>query len=149
AFEAFSPKAFSVVTELTDRLFVAHPRLKRFMPGPWTNATFNLGTQTATCPDSTEASACGWWWQALIALGDYDSEKGGHVNLWDLASVLQCPAGSVVLIPPMMRYSIVTVQPGEQRYSITLFTPASPDWASEDWPAATYLFSTLSELART
>ncbi|KAJ7617991.1 hypothetical protein FB45DRAFT_1034229 [Roridomyces roridus] len=143
-FKAFCPKGYAIATRLVDRLFADNPTLTRVVPGPWTNAIFDLGPQTVTRPGSLLARVYSWWWIAITALGEFDALRGGHLILWDLGRVYLFPPGVTWLIPPFMTYSIAAIQPGETRYSITQYTVAPPGW--RHWPAATDVFSTEAEL---
>lgn len=145
AFERFSPKAYAVVTRLHEKLMASYPNLQRVGPGPWTTVTFDLGPQTVTPPCSGFSDVYRWWWQAITAFGDFDPERGGQLILWDQGRVVQFPAGATVLIPPLLRYSIAAIQPGETRYSMTQYAVAPAVWSR--WPAATHLYSPLAELS--
>ncbi|KAJ7106121.1 hypothetical protein C8R43DRAFT_963450 [Mycena crocata] len=58
-------------------------------------------------------------WCALVALGKYRSERGGHIIFWDLGLVVAFPASSTILIPSgIIRYSFVKVREEDRRYSI-------------------------------
>ncbi|KAJ7606056.1 hypothetical protein DFH06DRAFT_903820, partial [Mycena polygramma] len=86
----------------------------------WTSWTFDLGPQTVTRP-SIFFHHAGWCWTALTALGDFDADLGGHLILWTLGRILRFPAGTTVLLPPLLQYSIGRIRPGETRYSLTQY----------------------------
>ncbi|KAJ7606396.1 hypothetical protein DFH06DRAFT_1019373, partial [Mycena polygramma] len=105
--------------------------------------TFDLGPQTVTRPlVATDRS--GWCWIAITVLGDFDPDLGGHLILWDLGRLLRFPPGTTVLLPPVLRYSIARIQPGETRYSLTQSCAAPPGWAR--WPSPVHLFTKLQAL---
>ncbi|KAJ6460705.1 hypothetical protein C8R47DRAFT_993978, partial [Mycena vitilis] len=110
----------------------------------WTSATFDLGPQTVTVPQSPPGHVR-WCWLAITALGTFDPRLGGHIILWDIGRVLQFPPGATVLIPSLLRFSIARIQPGETRYSLTQYFAAPEGW--ERWPAATALFSKLKDVS--
>ncbi|KAJ7468816.1 hypothetical protein FB451DRAFT_1401168 [Mycena latifolia] len=139
-FAAFAPRAFGLTSSLTDTLFTTHPDLERLCSGPWTTAIFDLQTPAASAPPAIR-----WWRLAIMALGDFNPDRGGHLILWDLGCVLRFPAGTTVLIPPILRYSIARVQPGETRYSLIQYAAHSSPWSR--WPAATYLYFNLDEIS--
>ncbi|KAJ7605000.1 hypothetical protein FB45DRAFT_767775, partial [Roridomyces roridus] len=111
----------------------------------WTNLHFDLGPQTMySRPDSSPPFACPWSLMSLTVLGDYDPDEGGQIILWDFGSMVRLPPGANFLIPPLLRFSLAAVQPGETRYCITQYTRVPRGWAH--WPPATQIFSTKEEL---
>ncbi|KAJ7655778.1 hypothetical protein DFH06DRAFT_933637, partial [Mycena polygramma] len=94
----------------------------------WTTWTFDLGPQTVTRP-LLAVHQSGWCWIAITVLGEFDADRGGHLVLWDLGRLLRFPAGTTVLLPPVLKYSITRIQPGETRYSFTQSCVAPPGWA--------------------
>ncbi|KAJ7081903.1 hypothetical protein C8R43DRAFT_909765 [Mycena crocata] len=143
-FSAFAPVCFGLATSLADNLFKKHPKLERLFPGAWTSAIFELGPQYA-CAPAVFHFAVRWCWMAITALGNFDADAGGHLILWDTGRVLRFPSGSTVLIPPLLRFSIASIQPGETRYSLIQYAASSAPWAR--WPAATFLFRKLHTLS--
>ncbi|KAJ7638037.1 hypothetical protein DFH06DRAFT_1002084 [Mycena polygramma] len=87
----------------------------------------------------------GWCWTALTALGDFDADLGGHLILWTLGRILRFPAGTTVLLPPLLQYSIGRIRSGETRYSLTQYC-ISPPAARGRWPSAIHLFTKLENL---
>ena len=60
---------------------------------------------------------------AIVALGDYDPSKGGHLLLWDLKVAVRFPPGALIFLPSaILRHSNVAVGPSERRYSFTQYT---------------------------
>ncbi len=86
-------------------------------------ATFNLGPRAVSRIHLDDKNlAAGWC--AIMALGDYDYKKGGHIVLWDLKLVIEFPPGTVIFIPSaLLRHSNTTIGEGEDRMSFTQFTP--------------------------
>ncbi|KAJ7104599.1 hypothetical protein C8R44DRAFT_887054 [Mycena epipterygia] len=143
-FSAFSPRSSALAASQADTLFDANPSLERLFPGAWTSVTFDLGPQTVTLPQWS-FHHIRWLWLAITALGNFDPDKGRHLILWDLGRILRFPAGTTVLLPPILRFSIATIQSGETRYSLTQYAAAPPIWSR--WPAATALYSKIPELS--
>lgn len=105
------------------RLRRAHPNLRwNWEPCVFAAATFNLGPQSIASVHTDDKNfAPGWC--AILALGDYDYTKGGHIVLWELKIVVEFPPGTVVYIPSaILSHSNTTVAEGEKRMSFTLFT---------------------------
>ncbi|KAJ7029037.1 hypothetical protein C8F04DRAFT_923080, partial [Mycena alexandri] len=69
-------------------------------------------------------------WSVLMALGKFNSRRGGHVILWELGFVVRFPAGSSILLPTgLIHYSFVRVRAGETRYSVLQYTGSGiPRW---------------------
>ncbi|KAJ7178667.1 hypothetical protein C8R43DRAFT_871548, partial [Mycena crocata] len=143
-FAAFSPRSFGRAKTHTQAFFRSHPSLNHHFPGVWTNVTFDLGPTTVPSPQLA-SDKLRWCWLAITALGDFDADKGGFLILWDLGRILRFPAGTTVLLPPLLRYSNSQIRAEESRYSITHYAVAAPGWVS--WPTATELFSKLAELS--
>ena len=61
-------------------------------------------------------------WCAVTALGTFDSEKGGHLILWELGLVIEFPAGSTIFLPSaVVSHSNVPIAQDEIRYSFTQY----------------------------
>ncbi|KAJ8072820.1 hypothetical protein PM082_016379 [Marasmius tenuissimus] len=62
---------------------------------------------------------------AVLPIGNYNFEKGGHLILWDLKLVIQFPPGTIILLPSaMIEHSNVSIGKGERRSSITFYSAA-------------------------
>ncbi|KAJ3514367.1 hypothetical protein NMY22_g14754 [Coprinellus aureogranulatus] len=60
----------------------------------------------------------------IMALGSFDSTKGGHLVLWELKLVIEFPAGSTILIPSSIisHSNIPVASPSiEKRFSFTMY----------------------------
>ncbi|KAJ7020544.1 hypothetical protein C8F04DRAFT_1274932 [Mycena alexandri] len=123
-FAAFSPASFRLATTLSRSLFADNLKLKRPFPGVWTSATFDLSPQTVTKPQWL-CTHLRWCWLAITALGAFDYTRGGHVIFWDVGRVMEFPAGTTILLPAILNFSIARIQPGETRYSFTLLYPCT------------------------
>ncbi|KAJ7630165.1 hypothetical protein FB45DRAFT_1027398 [Roridomyces roridus] len=144
SFQRSAPKGYDIAQQLKAGLFARYPHLHPVSPGPWTNITFDLGPQAVTPPGRPDAPIARWCWLALTAFGSFDATRGGHLILWDMGKVVEFPAGTTFLIPPLMRFSIAVIRSGETRFSITQYFAPPPTWSS--WPDATHVFSTVEKL---
>lgn len=63
-------------------------------------------------------------WCAIIALGRFDPQRGGHLVLHDLKLIIPFPHGSLILIPSsFLWHSNVPIHKDDQRASLTFFPP--------------------------
>ena len=63
-------------------------------------------------------------WCHIVALGQYDPTKGGHIVLFDLKLAIEFPAGASVLIPSaILRHGNTSIQKGETRQAIIQYCP--------------------------
>jgi hypothetical protein len=124
-FRLYAPLVFAMYKETADALFDSDKSLLRnFAKCVWTAATFNFGPRTVTFPH-IDALNLAWGWCAIIALGLFNADLGGHLVLWDLKLIICFPAGSTILIPSaLLRHSNLPIQDHESRYSFTQFAAA-------------------------
>ena len=123
AFAGWAPDLFREYGVYRQRLLDNDPVLQvNFERSVWSAATVNFGPQTMCVPHLDSMNlACGWC--AIIALGNYNPDQGGHLILWDLGLVIRFPPGSILLIPSALIYhSNVAIQDGESRCSFTQYT---------------------------
>ncbi|KAL0059468.1 hypothetical protein AAF712_013776 [Marasmius tenuissimus] len=60
---------------------------------------------------------------AVLPLGHFDYEAGGHLVLWDLGLVIEFPPGSMILLPSaLIEHSNVSIAGNERRSSITFYS---------------------------
>ncbi|KAJ7107311.1 hypothetical protein C8R43DRAFT_1140287 [Mycena crocata] len=89
--------------------------------GAFSAATFQLGSNPIWPVLDYDLA---WGWCALIAFGNYNPHKGGHIILWDLNLLVRFPPGATILIPrALVRYSFVGVAAHETRHCLIQFTP--------------------------
>ena len=103
-------------------LFESDSRLQRIYHGTVFPAiSLNFGPSVATRKHKDYNNlADGLCW--IMALGNFDPTKGGHLILWELGLVVQFPPGSSVLIPSaIISHQNVGVRAGETRSSITQY----------------------------
>jgi hypothetical protein len=103
-------------------LYKADPSLERpFQRSVFAAVTYNLGPQTV-CERHFDSANLAFGWCAVTALGRFDSEKGGHLILWELGLVVEFPAGSTIFLPSaVVSHSNVPIAQGETRYSFTQY----------------------------
>ncbi|KAL0058611.1 hypothetical protein AAF712_014707 [Marasmius tenuissimus] len=62
---------------------------------------------------------------AVLPIGNYNFEKGGHLILWDLKLVIQFPPSTIILLPSaMIEHSNVLIGKDERWSSITFYSAA-------------------------
>ncbi|RDX42271.1 hypothetical protein OH76DRAFT_1363083, partial [Lentinus brumalis] len=123
AFKMFNPGMHALYSS-TMAMLCAHDDNVRpnFSKNVFGAATFNLGPQVATLVHTDHLNyAPGWC--AILALGNFDPTRGGHLVLWDLKLIVEFPPGSLIMIPSaILRHSNTPVQEGEERMSFTQFS---------------------------
>ncbi|KAI0755738.1 hypothetical protein C8Q74DRAFT_1175577, partial [Fomes fomentarius] len=123
AFELYNPRMHQEYRHTMNALCSANRRLKpNFKRNVFGACTFNLGPKVQTKIHTDHLNyAPGWC--GIIALGEYDYTKGGHLVLWDLKLVIEFPPGSLIFIPSaILRHSNTTVGDNERRRSFTQFS---------------------------
>ncbi|KAI0710977.1 hypothetical protein C8Q76DRAFT_623696 [Earliella scabrosa] len=123
SFKLFAPKLYEDYRSLMGGLRQHHPDLRpAFGNNVFVASTFNLGGNVATYIHTDHLNyASGWC--AVVALGDFNPDVGGHLVLWDLGIVLRFPPGSLLFLPSaILRHSNVVVPEGQRRYSFTQYT---------------------------
>ncbi|RPD79519.1 hypothetical protein L226DRAFT_543486 [Lentinus tigrinus ALCF2SS1-7] len=122
-FKTWQPDLYLYYEDYMLRLRRAHPHLRwNWEPCVFAAATFNLGPRSiAHIHTDHKNFAAGWC--GILALGNFDPKKGGHLVLWDLKLVIEFPPGTVMYIPSaILRHSNTTIAQGEKRRSFTQFT---------------------------
>jgi hypothetical protein len=99
------------------------PAMRRNFAGSvFAACTFNFGPH-AICARHLDFANLSWGWCAITALGDFDTDLGGHLILWDLRLVIRFPAGATILLPSaLIQHSNVPIQPHEYRASFAQYT---------------------------
>ncbi|TFK60023.1 hypothetical protein BDN72DRAFT_779930, partial [Pluteus cervinus] len=121
-FSYYAPKLYGHFCHRLRRLFEHDPSLEgNFANSVFPATSFNLGPRTVAL-DHTDAGNVGYGLCALVSLGEFDSQKGGHLILFDLGLVVPFPSSSVALLPSgILRHGNTTIQDHEQRYSIAQY----------------------------
>ncbi|KAF7350105.1 hypothetical protein MVEN_01312600 [Mycena venus] len=127
-FQTYVPDLHLYYYQMMEQLHTWNQNLRRnFLPtvSVFAAATFNFGMQTVTFPHLDFANLA-WGWCAIMALGDFDPDCGGHLILWDLKLILRFLPGCTLFIPSaLVRHSNTLVQAHKKRFSFTQYTTAS------------------------
>ncbi|KAJ6450818.1 hypothetical protein C8R47DRAFT_1329827 [Mycena vitilis] len=116
----WAPNPFSFYVESMGRFHRHYPDLHRpFTNGIFSACTFNLGPRTCALGHRDFVNfALGWC--PIIAFGNFDYKKGGHLILWDCKLIIEFPPGCTILIPSAaVFHSKIPIAPHEHRYSFT------------------------------
>ncbi|KAI0689280.1 hypothetical protein C8T65DRAFT_588782, partial [Cerioporus squamosus] len=122
-FMTYQRPMYKYYEENMGRLRRADPSLRaNWEPCVFAAATFNLGPRSVARIHTDDKNfAPGWC--GIMALGNFDYRKGGHMVLWDLKLVIEFPPGTVMFIPSaILRHSNTTIGEDEKRMSFTQFT---------------------------
>ncbi|TFK87317.1 hypothetical protein K466DRAFT_491087 [Polyporus arcularius HHB13444] len=108
-----------ILNSICDR----HPNVRRnFSNSVFAGATFNLGPRAYTVPH-TDHLNIPTGWCAVVALGDFNADEGGHLILWDLNLMIRFPRGAAIFLPSaLLTHSNTIVPEGQRRYSFTQYT---------------------------
>lgn len=122
-FASWAPNLYEHYTDMARALHGKYPDLERPFPqSVFSATTYNLGPQTVCFPHTNLANLP-YGWCAIVALGNYDPTKGGHLVLWECKLVIEFPPGSLVLIPSaIIAHSNTPLQAHETRYSFTQYS---------------------------
>lgn len=103
-------------------LYTADDTLQRpFEHSVFPAVTYNLGPQTV-CERHFDFANLAFGWCAVAAIGRFNSEKGGHLILWELGLVIEFPAGSTIFLPSaVVSHSNVPISQHETRCSFTQY----------------------------
>ncbi|KAJ7605702.1 hypothetical protein DFH06DRAFT_1275570 [Mycena polygramma] len=119
----WAPNLFSFYVDYMGRFHRHYPDLHRpFRNGIFSACTFNLGPRTCALGHRDFVNfALGWC--PIVAFGDFDYKKGGHLILWDCKLIIEFPPGCTILIPSAaVFHSNIPIAPHEHRYSFTQYT---------------------------
>ncbi|PPR06008.1 hypothetical protein CVT24_004720 [Panaeolus cyanescens] len=121
-FAMWAPNVYDYYRRQIKLLHVKMPQLKwMFYNTVWLCATINFGPHVCCLPHR-DLLNLPFGWCSIIALGDFDYKKGGHLVLHDLRMVIEFPPGCVILIPSaLLNHANTPLQPGERRMSFTQF----------------------------
>ncbi|KAF7335839.1 hypothetical protein MSAN_02330100 [Mycena sanguinolenta] len=97
--------------------------LRTFPTSAFTCVAFNFGPQVSTTLHRDWTDMAGDMC-AVVALGNFDPTKGGHLVLWELKLLVEFPPGSLILFPSaLISHANIPVGPGETRTSVVQYTP--------------------------
>lgn len=117
---AFAPRIYKLYRKHM-KVVYSKPGMRRNFPNSvYPMVTFNLGPQTVCHTHKDYANFPAWC--LILALGDFDPDKGGHIVFWELGLVIRFPPGSTVAVPSScVHHSNVPIRPGETRFSMTQY----------------------------
>ncbi|KAI0669488.1 hypothetical protein C8Q78DRAFT_943223, partial [Trametes maxima] len=124
--KVYTPRLHEYYEDTMIHLRENDPRLRPlFDKNIFAATTFNLGPQVVTYEHldnlNLPAGLC-----TITTIGDYDSEQGDHVLLWDLKLMIEFPPGMLILISSaMLRHSNTTIEKLKHRYSFTQYLAGS------------------------
>ncbi|KAJ8092969.1 hypothetical protein PM082_011289 [Marasmius tenuissimus] len=119
---SYHPKLERLYTNVKDKLRVDNPALEDPLPGCCFSAC-NLNMGRAVTLRHTDFLNLLFGQCAVLSLGTFDYEKGGHLVLWDLGLVIEFPPGSMILLPSaLIEHSNVSIAGDERRSSITFYS---------------------------
>ena len=98
-FLLYPPRLYVYYEKVTSGLLDHDNSLKKMFDNCiFAAATFNVGPNVCTYVHTDHLNfAVGWC--AVMALGTFGHEKGGHLVIWDLGLVIEFPPGSLIFIP--------------------------------------------------
>ncbi|KAJ6488302.1 hypothetical protein C8R47DRAFT_978900 [Mycena vitilis] len=146
----WAPNPFSFYVEYMGRFHRHYPDLHcPFANGIFSACTFNLGPRTCALGHRDFVNfALGWC--PIIAFGDFDYKKGGHLILWDCKLIIEFPPGCTILIPSAtVFHSKIPIAPHEHRYSFTQYTAGGLfRWVERGFKSEEDYFASLSAEGR-
>ncbi|KAG6809769.1 hypothetical protein H0H92_014808 [Tricholoma furcatifolium] len=122
-FKTWAPKLHAAYAENMAALRAWNPDLCQ----TWDNSVYaawacNLGPQTV-CYRHKDAANLPYGLCAITSFGSYDFTRGGHLILWELGLVVECPPWRTSYIPSSpIEHSNTSITPSETRYSATQYT---------------------------
>ncbi|KAF7799759.1 hypothetical protein EIP86_011001 [Pleurotus ostreatoroseus] len=122
ALAQFAPKLYLEYHTQLGKLFKKYPALRRLFPNSvFAAASFNFGPHAVTRSHADHGNrAIGWC--AILAAGDYDPTRGGHIVLESFKLIIEFPPGAIVLIPSATCvHSNTPIQEHETRLAFTQY----------------------------
>ncbi|KAK1234648.1 hypothetical protein PQX77_002151 [Marasmius sp. AFHP31] len=120
--KVYYPKLETLYSNVKEKLRVDNPQLVDPLPGCCFSAC-NLNLGRAVTLRHTDFLNLLFGQCAVLALGDFDYKKGGHLVLWDLGLVIEFPPGAMILLPSaLIEHSNVSIAGDERRSSITFYS---------------------------
>ncbi|KAF7776560.1 hypothetical protein Agabi119p4_4953 [Agaricus bisporus var. burnettii] len=91
--------------------------------GIYTSKSSNYPPRAYTAPHR-DVMNLAFGWCAVFALGSFDATHGGHLVIHNLRIAIEFPHASCILLPSsILWHSNVPIASGEQRASLTFYTP--------------------------
>ena len=127
AFKAYGKRTFDYMKTTMEALQVSRNSSKENLKlkKPYNDkvkafscCSFNLGEQFIFFLHLNDGNLAQLWC-SITPVGWFDPRIGGHIVLWDYRLVVEFPPGSTMLLPSaLVRYSNISIHPGESCYSI-------------------------------
>lgn len=116
------PELHQYYAKMLEALHCHDSKLKNIFPGSMFATTmYNLG-QWTICFEHKDFGNLAFGMCSIMALGDFDPRKGGHLILWGCELVIEFSPGATILIPSAtMSHSNATMSEGEKWYSFTQY----------------------------
>ncbi|KAJ6517541.1 hypothetical protein C8R47DRAFT_1000536 [Mycena vitilis] len=145
----WAPNPFSFYVKYMGRFHRHYPDLHcPFANAIFSACTFNLGPRTCALGHRLVNFALGWC--PIIAFGDFDYKKGGHLILWGCKLIIEFPPGCTILIPSAaVFHSKIPIAPHGHRYSFTQYTAGGLfRWVEHGFKSEEDYFASLSAEGR-
>lgn len=123
SFKLYAPRLHAYYEHILTTLERNDEKVERvFDNNAFAGTTFNLGPKVTTYVHTDHLNfAPGWC--AVVALGKFDPEKGGHLVLPDLGLAIEFPPSSLIFLPSaILRHCNAAIGEHETRYSFTQYT---------------------------
>lgn len=122
-FRNVAPKMHCEYNYILSTVCKDNPTLRKNFPNSvFAGVTFNFGPQACTVEHKDHLNIPTGWC-AVVALGDFDADEGGHLIVWDLKLMIRFPRGGVIFLPSaLFSHSNTVVPKGQRRYSFTQYT---------------------------
>ncbi|EKM74526.1 hypothetical protein AGABI1DRAFT_47819, partial [Agaricus bisporus var. burnettii JB137-S8] len=126
AMDVFAPNLFRYYQDhirlLEDNHNYRHLR-HNLRNGIYTSKSNNYPPRAYTAPHR-DVMNLAFGWCAVFALGNFDATHGGHLVIHNLRITIEFPHASCILLPSsILWHSNVPIASGEQRASLTFYTP--------------------------
>ncbi|KAJ3750351.1 hypothetical protein DFH05DRAFT_1518501 [Lentinula detonsa] len=110
-FNAYGHKMYMEYKVTLQEHQARNPSLQPTSPNMvFATTSVNFGPRTETHPHCDTGNLVHGWC-AIITLGDYNPNEGGHLLLWDLGLIIRFPPGSTILFPSaLITHSNVPIQ---------------------------------------
>jgi len=122
AFQLWAPKLYAYYEENLGKIWKSYPHLRPgFANSVWPCTAINFGSKVYTWPHR-DCMNLSFGWCSIVALGKFDSKKGGHLVLPDLRLIIEFPSGSNILIlSAILAHCNIPIHDSETRASFTQF----------------------------
>lgn len=92
-------------------------------PSPFSTITVNFGPRTVCLPHR-DLKNLAYGWCAIVVLGNFDFELGGHLVLHELKLIVEMRPGDIIFIPSaVVTHENIPIGRGEWRKSLVYYSP--------------------------